>query len=126
MSKHYHEIITLTIDRREESHKILPGDVIRAVAEVYNICPEGMLSKSRLRYYAWPRQMAYLVMKERCSYLSWPQIARKCRREDHSTCMQGARVMRDRCQVHAESAEAYRRVTEKLNILYHQRMKAYV
>ena len=70
-------------------------DIIREVAEDHDLTVSDLLSPSRRRKYAWPRQEAMLRMREETE-LSYPQIARLLRREDHTTILYGVRAARQR------------------------------
>jgi chromosomal replication initiator protein len=70
-------------------------DIIREVAEDHGLTVSDLLSQSKRRKYAWPRQEAMLRMREETE-LSYPQIARLLRRKDHTTIWHGERAARQR------------------------------
>ena len=69
--------------------------IIREVAEDHDLTIADLLSASKRRKYAWPRQEAMLRMREETE-LSYPQIARLLRRKDHTTIWHGERAARQR------------------------------
>lgn len=81
----------ITLSRRNKPAQ----DIIREVSEKYDIEVSNLLSPSRRRKYAWPRQEAMLRMREETE-LSYPQIARLLRRKDHATVIYGVRAARQR------------------------------
>ena len=77
-------------------HRNKPAqEIIREVAQDHGITVSDILSPSKLRKYAWPRQEAMLRMREETE-LSYPQIARLLRRDCHTTIITGVRAARQR------------------------------
>jgi chromosomal replication initiator protein len=70
-------------------------DIIREVAAKHELDVSDLLGPSKRRKYAWPRQEAMMRMREETE-LSYPQIARLLRREDHTTILYGVRAARQR------------------------------
>lgn len=99
------------------SSAISAQDVVRIVAEVAGISVEDLHSQSRKRPIAWPRQMAYLIMRQRCPHLSYPQIGLYCGARDHTTVLYGVREARQRLEVVPEYAALYRRAIGKVDYL---------
>lgn len=70
-------------------------DIIREVAENHGLTVPDLLSPSRRRKYAWPRQEAMLRMREETE-LSYTQIARLLRRDCHTSVIWGEKAARQR------------------------------
>lgn len=68
----------------------LPNDIIREVAQRHGLTFDDLLSQSRVRPLAHARQEAMWELRQR-TRLSYPQIARRLNRTDHTTALQGAR-----------------------------------
>jgi len=79
-------------------HPINPSPAQRIlvqVAEEHGISMRDLLSQNRARPFSWPRQYAMLRLRDETD-LSYPQIARLLRREDHTTIIYGERAARKR------------------------------
>lgn len=77
-------------------HRNKPAqEIIREIAEDHGLTVSDLLSPSRCRKYAWPRQEAMLRMREETE-LSYPQIARLLRRKDHTSVIWGEKAARKR------------------------------
>ena len=99
------------------SSSVSAQDVVRIVAEVAGISVEDMHSQSRRRPIAWPRQMAYLIMRQRCPHLSYPQIGLYCGHRDHTTVLYGVVQAKERIEAVPEYAALYKRAIGKVDYL---------
>ena len=63
-----------------------PGQVLRAVADVFGLSPDDLLGRSRSRDVALPRQVAMYLMREEVN-ASLPQIGEALGGRDHTTVM---------------------------------------
>jgi chromosomal replication initiator protein len=62
--------------------------IIQEVARRHDLTVEELLSNSRERHIAWPRQEAMWEMRQRTK-MSLPQIARRLGLKDHTTIHHG-------------------------------------
>lgn len=81
--------------------------IIDAVAEAFNVPANKILSTSRKRSAAWPRQAAYLILKEERD-LTLCVIGRLMKR-DHGTVHSGIQAARYRLETDPDFAAAYRK-----------------
>lgn len=70
-------------------------DIIKQTAQYYGISIDDLLSSSRMRSLARPRQMAMFLMKKMTS-LSYPAISHKFRKKNHTTVLHAIKVMQKR------------------------------
>lgn len=73
------------------SGKITAKQIIRSVAEKHGMTVEVLLSESRLKRIAHARQEAMWEIRRRTK-LSFPQIAERLGRKDHTTAWHGVRA----------------------------------
>ena len=66
--------------------KLLPDQVLFAVANAFGISPEKMLGRERTREIALPRQVAMYLLREEAN-ISLPQIGEALGGRDHTTVM---------------------------------------
>jgi chromosomal replication initiator protein len=66
--------------------KLLPDQVLYAVANAFGISPEKMLGRERTREIALPRQVAMYLLREEAN-ISLPQIGEALGGRDHTTVM---------------------------------------
>ena len=69
-------------------------EILKQVAEEFDISVQDLLSKNRERRYSWPRGLAYLRIYCETS-MSYPQIGRLMNR-DHTTIIYGVKATRQR------------------------------
>lgn len=81
-------------------------DIVDAVAEAFNVPVRSILSTSNYRRHAWPRQAAYLILREERD-LSLCVIGRLMKR-DHGTVHHGIEAALSRLETDPEFAAAYR------------------
>ena len=62
--------------------------IVDTVANFYNIKLEEILSEKRNREIVLPRQIAMYLLRQELQY-SYPQIASKINKKDHTTIMHG-------------------------------------
>lgn len=76
---------------------LTPENLVQKVSERSNIPVERLLGKGRYQPMVFYRQAAYYLYRERFG-LSFPEIARRTEREDHTSVMHGVRVVTGRLQ----------------------------
>jgi chromosomal replication initiator protein len=79
------------LPRRE---KLLPDQVLYAVANAFGISPEKILGRERTREVALPRQVAMYLLREE-AHISLPQIGEALGGRDHTTVMYGCDKVAD-------------------------------
>ena len=121
----FHELVgrEVTIDMAQEclGHLVRASDrkvtidaIVKKVCEHYNIRQSDLMSKSRVRTVARPRQMAMFLAKT-LTTKSLPEIGRALGGRDHTTILHGVRKIEElRGNDHqiAEDAEILRRSLE--------------
>ena len=73
-------------DMLPKRHKVLPEEVVRAVADTFGMTMERMLGRDRSHEVALPRQIAMYLLREE-SNISLPQIGETLGGRDHTTVM---------------------------------------
>jgi chromosomal replication initiator protein len=73
------------LPRRSEMN---PTEILRRVAETFNVSVDSLLSRDRSRSVALPRQVAMYLMREEAN-ISLPQIGEALGGRDHTTVMYG-------------------------------------
>ncbi len=84
-------ILNDLLPRRKQIH---PQEIIECVAEAYHLAPQSLLSKSRARQVAVPRQIAMYLMRE-YGNISLPQIGEALGGRDHTTVLYGCEKIAD-------------------------------
>ncbi len=74
------------VDLLPKRDKLLPDQVLYAVANAFGISPEKMLGRERTREIALPRQVAMYLLREEAN-ISLPQIGEALGGRDHTTVM---------------------------------------
>ena len=87
-----------------EAEALGPEEVLELVAETYSLSVEQLLSKSRSRHVAFPRQIAMFLLRENSGF-SLPQIGEILGGRDHSTVLYGA----DKVSALVDTDEDFRR-----------------
>jgi len=77
------------VDFVPEATSLSADSVLDLVAESYSVSVEQLLSKTRSRHVAFPRQIAMFILRERTEF-SLPQIGEMLGGRDHSTVLYGA------------------------------------
>jgi chromosomal replication initiator protein len=106
------------LPRRTE---VLPLEVVRKVADVFNIPMERMLGRDRSREVALPRQIAMYLLREEAN-ISLPQIGEALGGRDHTTVMYGCDKITDLLE---EDDRLRRQVIEIKEQLYGSTRLAY-
>lgn len=75
--------------------------IIAEIAEKHQVPVAAIMSGSRKRRYAWPRQEAYVAVREAKGY-SYPHIGRIFGR-DHSTVISGVRKYQERVEAYGQA-----------------------
>lgn len=70
--------------------EVMKGDIFHAVSR-YGVTPDQLMSYRKPRKWAYPRQMAYTLLRDKYA-LSYPHIARLFNGRDHSTIIYGVRM----------------------------------
>ena len=86
----------------------------KIVAVYYNIKPEDMLSKSRARAIARPRQMAMALAKEFTNH-SLPEIGDRFGGRDHTTVLYARRRVAELREKYEDVDDDYKRLSSMLN-----------
>jgi chromosomal replication initiator protein len=73
---------------------VKPDDIVRKVADTWNVEIERMLGRDRSREVALPRQIAMYLLREEAN-LSLPQIGETLGGRDHTTVMYGCEKVAD-------------------------------
>ena len=69
---------------QQSSRNITPAQVIKAVADFYEIMPGDFINRSRKKGIVEPRQITAFLLREMLS-MSYPDIGEKLGKRDHST-----------------------------------------
>lgn len=81
--------------RRVSGVRVTVGEIQRIVSAYFELAPGVLVSPTRVREVAWPRQMA-MALAYRFSGLSHPQIGRRFGGRDHTTVMHALRMVEQR------------------------------
>ena len=87
--------------------RVYVSDIQRAVCEHYRISRDDMLSPSRFKLIAEPRQVG-MYLARAITTLSFPQIAARFNRADHSTVCHAYRKIEANWQRFGRDVEAIR------------------
>ncbi len=82
------------------------SNIIQIVSEHFKVTPEDLVSTSRLKKYAGPRQIAMALCKELTS-LSFPEIGKAIGGRDHTTIMHACKKVESVRQKDATLAKEY-------------------
>lgn len=99
---------------RASDRKVTMEEIIKKVCEHYHLRQSDLMSPSRARNIARPRQMAMYLCKK-LTTRSLPEIGRKFGGRDHTTILHGVRKIEELISVDsqiAEDAELLRRMLE--------------
>ncbi len=89
------DLIDLALaDMLPQRNSVLPRDLIRTVANAFDISEENILGRNRSRNFALPRQIAMYLLREELN-LSLPQIGKELGGRDHTTIMYGCEKIAD-------------------------------
>ncbi|MBM4222342.1 MAG: chromosomal replication initiator protein DnaA [Gammaproteobacteria bacterium] len=80
--------------------------ILQIVSDRYGVTRDQLLSDSRQKKYAWPRQLAVALCKE-LSSLSFPEIGKALGGRDHTTVMHACRKVESLRQSDAKIAQEY-------------------
>ncbi len=69
---------------QQSSKNITPAQVIKAVADFYEIVPSDFINRSRKKGVVEPRQITAFLLRDILS-MSYPDIGEKLGKRDHST-----------------------------------------
>lgn len=89
--------------------------IIRATLEVTGLTWVDLSSERRGRKVAYPRQAAWYLMRH-CTGLSYPQIAHRLGKRDHSTVHYGIRAAEARIQEDGKFAGLVSRIAERAGL----------
>lgn len=90
-------------------------DVLRAVSAETGVNLAAMLDRNARRAPSAARQLAMLVIRERCRARSYSQIARALQRQDHTTALHGCRAALRRLETDPGYRGIYEGVLARLN-----------
>ncbi len=90
-----------------------PQQLLRAVAEEFQISPEKLMSPSRTRKVVLPRQVAMYLLREDAGY-SYPQIGQFFGGRDHTTVMYACEKMARAYERDEALRKRIRRIRERL------------
>lgn len=90
-----------------------PQQLLRAVAEEFQISPEKLMSPSRARKVVLPRQVAMYLLREDAGY-SYPQIGQFFGGRDHTTVMYACEKMARAYERDEALRKRIRRIRERL------------
>ena len=99
---------------RATDRKVTMDEIIKKICEHYHLRQSDLMSPSRARNIARPRQMAMYLCKKLTSR-SLPEIGRKFGGRDHTTILHGVRKIEELISIDnqiAEDAELLRRMLE--------------
>jgi chromosomal replication initiator protein len=85
---------TALVDLLPQRSKVQPNEIIRQVAESFDVSMDEMLGRDRSRQIALPRQIAMYLLREEAN-LSLPQIGDALGGRDHTTIMYGCEKVTD-------------------------------
>ena len=82
------------VDLLPQRGRVQPEEVVRKVADVFDVPLERMLGRDRSREVALPRQIAMYLLREEAN-ISLPQIGNALGGRDHTTVMYGCEKIAD-------------------------------
>lgn len=85
------------------------GKIIQATCEEAGLALAELKSEQRNRRVAWPRQAAWYLMSKHTE-LSYPMMARKLGKSDHTTVIHGVRAVEKRVR----ECEEYRALVDRI------------
>jgi chromosomal replication initiator protein len=85
-----------------------------AVCDAFAITRDELLSPSRAARLVWPRQVAMYLARENTD-LTFPDIARRFGRRNHTTVMHAVKRTADRLTSDREAFDTVRELTERLS-----------
>ena len=85
---------TALMDLLPRRSEVQPDEIIRQVAESFDVPLDKMLGRDRSRHIAFPRQIAMYLLREEAK-ISLPQIGKSLGGRDHTTVMYGCEKIAD-------------------------------
>ncbi|MCJ7659516.1 MAG: chromosomal replication initiator protein DnaA [Anaerolineales bacterium] len=85
---------TALMDLLPRRSEVQPEEIIRQVAESFDVPLDNMLGRDRSRHIAFPRQIAMYLLREEAK-ISLPQIGKSLGGRDHTTVMYGCEKIAD-------------------------------
>jgi chromosomal replication initiator protein len=89
---------------RQSDRKVTVEEILRRVAEHYNVRMSDLTGTKRLRTIARPRQVAMYLAKQLTSR-SLPDIGRRIGGRDHTTVMHGVKRIEELCAIDSQLAD---------------------
>lgn len=87
-------------------------EIARVVANYYEITYEELFTGSRKRMYVKPRQMCFVIMRERGYVL---QRIGKFFKKDHVSVMHGIKTVNEEIKLYPEERKIYESIIKSLN-----------
>ena len=107
------EALSQLVIKKEEKRIVTPEIIIKEAAKRFNVSESDILSSSRSREVAVPRQIAIYLTRELCGY-STPRIGAAFGR-DHSTVMHACKKTEEMIKTSDEFAAAIRDIKNSIN-----------
>jgi chromosomal replication initiator protein len=85
---------TVLMDLLPRRSEVKPEEIIRQVAESFDVPLDKILGRDRSRHIAFPRQIAMYLLREEAQ-ISLPQIGKSLGGRDHTTVMYGCEKIAD-------------------------------
>ncbi len=89
-----HSVENILADLLPRRSEVQPDQILRKVAETFNVSMDRMLGRDRSREVALPRQIAMYLLREEAN-CSLPQIGEALGGRDHTTVMYGCEKIAD-------------------------------
>jgi chromosomal replication initiator protein len=89
-----HSVENILADLLPRRSEVRPDQILRKVAETFNVSMDRMLGRDRSREVALPRQIAMYLLREEAN-CSLPQIGEALGGRDHTTVMYGCEKIAD-------------------------------
>lgn len=89
-----HTVESILVDLLPRRSEVQPDQIVRKVAETFNVTLDRMLGRDRSREVALPRQIAMYLLREEAN-CSLPQIGEALGGRDHTTVMYGCDKIAD-------------------------------
>ena len=105
--------ILSSIIKTPKNRSISPQQIIKTVADFYNIKPQQLFEKNRKKEIAFPRQIAMYLMREESKF-SFPSIGEKFSNRDHTTVLHACKKINRELQENESLEEEISTIKDRL------------
>lgn len=98
------------------SRRLSPEKIFEIVQKFYNIANEDLLSTKRNKEYVLPRQIVMFLLRSEMR-LSYPQIAQKIGKKDHTTIMHGCGKIENQLNQNKDLQKEIAQLKEQLYLI---------